>query len=103
MTFKRIGIVAALVMLMAVAFGGMIPATVQAQSQNLTEQQKQTMWCNIENGDFYKLCQDQEFIKGLSPEQLKQLDAEWQRRVPNMTPAERELYYPQGRRYYTGS
>ncbi len=103
MTFKRIGVAAALVIFMAVAFGAMIPGTVQAQSGNLTDQQKQTMWCNIQNGDFYKLCQDQEFIKGLTPEQRRQLDTEWQKRVPSMSPAERQLYYPEGRRYYTGS
>ncbi len=101
MNLKRIGIVVAFAVFFAVSVGVVLPGTVQGQ--NLTEQQKSTMWCNITNGDFYKLCQDQEFIKGLTPEQQKQLDAEWQRRVPNMTPAERQLYYPDGRRYYTGS
>lgn len=60
----------------------------------------QTMWCNIQNDTFYNLCQDQEFMKGLTPAQRKAIDQEWERRVPSMTPAEREKYYPAGRRYH---
>jgi hypothetical protein len=65
--------------------------------------EEKTMWCNITSGDFYQLCQDEEFMKGLTPEQRKAIDKEWQRRYKEMTPAERELYYPAGRRYYQGS
>ncbi len=102
MTFKRIGIMAALVMFMAVGLGVTFPATVQAQAQSATQGQK-TMFCNTDNAELYKLCQDENFRNGLTPAQKKELDTEWQKRVPYMSPAERQLYYPEGRRYYTGS
>lgn len=63
---------------------------------------QENMFCNIPTPDFYKICQDQEFMKNLTPEQKKEVDKEWQRRVPKMTPAERNLYYPEGFRYYPG-
>lgn len=101
MDLKKICFTVSLITFLLMGLSLITPGTLQAQGKDLTDQQKQTMWCNIENGEFYKLCQDQDFIKGLTPEQRKQLDTEWQRRVPTMTPAERQLYYPSGRRYYT--
>ncbi len=61
-----------------------------------------TMWCNLPNEQFYQLCMDKQFWAGLTPAQKKAVDKEWQRRVPNMSPAEKEKYYPEGRRYYSG-
>jgi hypothetical protein len=99
MNFKKIWITATLMMFLLIGLSIMTPGTINAQGKASTDEQK-TMWCNIQSGDFYALCQDKDFIKGLTPEQRKQLDTEWQRRAPTMTPAERELYYPAGRRYY---
>jgi hypothetical protein len=62
----------------------------------------QDMFCNMGNAEFYKYCQDQQFMKGLTPEQKQEIDREWQKRVPTLTPEEKNLYYPLGRRYYQG-
>ncbi len=91
--------------LMALAMSVQVPM-VQAQAgagQPPGGADDKTMWCNITTPDFYELCQNQEFMKGLTPEQKKAIDKEWQRRVPAMTPAERNLYYPAGRRYDTSN
>lgn len=63
---------------------------------------QKTMWCNVPNEQLYQLCQDEQFMGKLTPEQRKALDKEWQKRVPSMTPAEVQKYYPAGRRYYSG-
>ena len=65
--------------------------------------QDKTMWCTMTNAEFHKLCQNREFMEGLTPEQKKEIDKEWQRRIPTMTPDEIKMYYPEGTRYYTGS
>ncbi len=53
--------------------------------------------------EFYRLCQNQQFMQGLTPEQRREIDREWQRRIPYMSPEERKMYYPEGMRYYTGA
>ena len=63
---------------------------------------QEDMFCNMSNAEFYKYCQDQQFMKGLTPEQKQEIDREWQKRVPTLTPEEKNLYYPLGRRYYQG-
>ena len=63
---------------------------------------QEDMFCNIGNAEFYKYCQDQQFMKGLTPEQKKEMDRAWQTRVHSMTPEARTLYYPPGRTYYLG-
>ena len=65
-------------------------------------EQDKTMWCDLTNAEFNRLCQNQEFMRGLTPEQKKEIDKEWQRRIPTMTPEEIQMYYPEGRRYYPG-
>ncbi len=79
-----------------------VPATSEAAKAKSAGTDAKTMWCNIPNEQFYTLCNDKEFMKGLTPQQKKAIDKEWQRRVPNMTPAEVEKYYPAGQRYYQG-
>jgi hypothetical protein len=66
------------------------------------EKFQRTMWCNVPNEQLYQLCQDQQFMGSLTADQKKALDKEWQRRVPSMTPADVQKYYPAGRRYYSG-
>lgn len=60
-------------------------------------------YSSMSNQEFYQLCQSKGFMQGLTPEQRREIDQEWQRRIPYMTQAERQMYYPEGRRYYTGA
>jgi hypothetical protein len=60
-------------------------------------------YVTMSHEDFNKLCQNQQYMQGLTAEQRMEIDREWQRRIPYMTPEERKLYYPEGRRYYTGA
>jgi hypothetical protein len=60
-------------------------------------------YVTMSHEDFNKLCQNQQYMQGLTPEQRMEIDQEWQRRIPYMTPQERQMYYPVGRRYYTGA
>lgn len=80
------------------------PGLVLAQS---TQAQKAPscpgMYGGMSNEQLHQLCTNQSFMGGLTPQQKKEIDAEWQRRVPQMTPAEVQKYYPEGKRYYTGS
>lgn len=60
-------------------------------------------YVTLSNEEFNKLCQNQQFMQGLTPQQKMEIDREWQRRIPYMTPEERRMYYPEGLRYYTGA
>lgn len=60
-------------------------------------------YSSMSNQEFYQMCQNQGFMQGLTPEQRREIDQEWQRRIPYMTRSEVQKYYPEGRRYYTGS
>ncbi len=57
----------------------------------------------MSNEEFNRLCQNQQYMQGLTPQQKMEIDREWQRRIPYMTPEERRMYYPEGLRYYTGA
>lgn len=87
-----------LVALLVVAL--LVPALAFAQSKTTPTK---GMYCDLTNEQFHQLCTNANFMGGLTSEQKKEIDAEWQRRVPNMTPEEAQKYYPAGRRYYTGS
>lgn len=56
-------------------------------------------YSTMSNEEFYRLCQSPQFMQGLTPEQRAEIDREWQRRIPYMTPEERRTYYPEGLRY----
>ena len=62
-------------------------------------EQNKGMWCNMSNADLGKICKDEAIMKGLTAEQRKEIDKEWQRRIPDMTPEDIKLYYPEGTRY----
>ncbi len=100
MEARRIVTGALVMVLLLVGLSIAVPHTSQAQQPPSSV--GTTMWCNIQNNELYNLCRDQDFMKGLTPEQKKAIDAEWERRVPSMTPAERQKYYPAGQRYYQG-
>ncbi len=85
------GVLVTVMMLVALSIA--IPSQAQQAGGD------KTMWCNLPNDQFYQLCQDKEFMQGLTPAQRNAIDKEWQRRVPNMTPAEVQKYYPAGTRY----
>lgn len=96
MVTKRMVTGALVMILMLVGMSIAVPSQAQQPPGGATGQ---TMWCNLQNDMFYNLCTDQEFMKGLTADQKKAIDQEWERRVPSMTPAERAKYYPEGRRY----
>ncbi len=66
-------------------------------------QQSRRDYTTMSNEEFNRLCQNQQYMQGLTPEQRMEIDREWQRRIPYMTPEERRMYYPEGLRYYTGA
>lgn len=78
------------------------------QRQRMYQQQcsalgAQSRYTAMPNEEFYKMCQDKGFMQGLTAEQRREIDQEWQRRIPYMTRSEIQKYYPEGRRYYTGA
>jgi hypothetical protein len=75
------------------------PAPTQSQMGTSTTTTRD--FATMSNEEFAKLCQDQQFMSGLTAEQRREIDREWQRRIPYMTPEERRMYYPYGMRYYT--
>jgi hypothetical protein len=78
-----------------------MPGLVLAQSPQAQKAPTcQGMYSGMSSEQFNQLCTNQGFMGGLTPEQRKEIDAEWQRRVPTMTPEEIQRYYPAGRRYY---
>lgn len=84
---------------------GMTPEQRQRmyQQQTRTESRTGRDYSTMSNEEFYKMCQSQGFMQGLTPEQRREIDQEWQRRIPYMTRSEVQKYYPEGRRYYTGA
>lgn len=94
MVTRRMVTGALVMILMLAALSVAVPQTSLAQAAG-----DKTMWCNVPNEQFYQLCQDKQFMQALTPAQRDAIDKEWQRRVPNMTPAEVQKYYPAGTRY----
>jgi len=74
-----------------------------SHAQVVQKDKEDGSYCKMSNEELHKVCRDTQQMQGLTPEQRKEIDREWQRRVPEMTPEERQMYCPEGNCYYTGS
>ncbi len=79
------------------------PSAVAPAPSQMAASSSAKDYSTMSNEEFYRMCQNQQFMQGLTPEQRREIDREWQRRIPYMTPEERRQMYPYGMRYYTGN